>query len=125
MVKPGGPSELFGTPTPMPPGFSRLELTPPNRTVLPHPAWDALEVQKGQEGSGELDDALDEATEQLRCMSPNEVVGQEDLAWSFPGGVYVEPEVLSDDPLIVCLEASKGIWPRRASATRTLRLGSK
>lgn len=92
---------------------------------MPHSAWDALEVRKGQESGGQLDDALDEATEQLQGMAPDEVVGQEDLAWSFPGGVYVEPEVLSDEPLIVRLEASKGISPRRTSATRTLRLGSK
>jgi hypothetical protein len=92
---------------------------------MPHPAWDALEVQQGQESSRELDAALDEATEQLREMAPDEIVDQEDLAWSFASGVYVVPEVLSDEPLVVRLEASKGMWPRRASATMTLRLGSK
>lgn len=89
---------------------------------MPHPAWDALEVQRSQEKSGELDAALDQASEQLRDMSRDEIVDQEDLAWSFPSGVYVEPEVVSSEPLVVRLEASKGVSLRRVSVSRTIQL---
>lgn len=89
---------------------------------MPQSAWDALEVQQGQDSNRELDAALDEATEQLRGMRRDEIVEHEDLAWSFPSGVYVEPEVLSNEPLDVRLEASKGVWLHRVSAIRTIRL---
>lgn len=79
-------------------------------------------MQRSPERSRELDAALDEATEQLRQMSYDEVVDQEDLAWSFPNGAHVQPGVLSDEPLVVRLEASKGVWLRRVSANRTIQL---
>ena len=55
-------------------------------------------------------------------MARDEIVDLEDVAWSFPSGVHVEPEVLSDEPLIVRLEASKGVWFLRASVIRTIQL---
>jgi hypothetical protein len=79
-------------------------------------------VQRGHKKSGELDAALDQASEQPRDMSRDEVVDQEDLAWSFPSGVSVEPEVLSSEPLVVRLEASTGVSLRRVSASRTIQL---
>lgn len=77
-------------------------------------------MQSRRASSRAVDAALDDVAAQLQTMRPDEIVDQEDLAWSLPNGVYVEPEVLSIEPLVVRLEASKGIWPNRIVATRTL-----
>lgn len=73
----------------------------------------------------ELEVALDKVTEQLRELPRHEIVDQEDLEWSFESGVYVAVEVQSAEPLILCLEASKGFWFRRASADRVIRIDPK
>lgn len=68
--------------------------------------------------------ALDHVTAQLRTMKRGEIVGQEDLAWSLPDGSYVEATVVSIEPLVVRLDASKGFLLRRIAATRSVRLDS-
>lgn len=53
-----------------------------------------------------------------------EIVDQEDLAWSLPDGSYVEVAVVSAEPLVVRLDASKGLGFRRIAATRIVPLDS-
>jgi hypothetical protein len=64
--------------------------------------------------------ALDEVERQLKAMSHSEIPGSEDLAW-FIGAVQVEAEVHSADPLVIELEASRGVL-RRSTARRTVTL---
>lgn len=70
----------------------------------------------------ELEAALDQVTAQLRTMEGGEIVDQEDLAWSLPDGSYVQVAVVSAEPLVVRLDASKGLGFRRIAATRSVRL---
>lgn len=72
----------------------------------------------------ELEAALDQVTAQLRTMEGGEIVDQEDLAWSLPDGSYVEVAVVSAEPLVVRLDASKGLGFRRIAATRIVPLDS-
>lgn len=69
----------------------------------------------------ELEVGLDEVAWQLRDMPRDEIVGQEDLAWSLDSGVEVEVEVQSEEPLILRLDASKGFF-RHAIAHRIIRI---
>lgn len=92
---------------------------------MPLPAWDACGVRCRQGRGRELAAALDDVTGQLLAMSRDEIIDQEDLAWSLPNGVYIESEILSVEPLLVRLQASKGIWLGRAVDARTVRLSTR
>lgn len=69
----------------------------------------------------DLEVALDEVAGQLRHMPRDEILGQEDLAWSLDSGVEVEVEVRSEESLILRLDASKGFF-RHARAHRIIRI---
>ncbi len=86
--------------------------------------WDDSAVTRDDTSRRDLEAALDEVVKQLRVMPRNEIVYQEDLAWSFESGVEVEVEVQSEEPLLLRLEASKGFL-FRASADRTIEIEPK
>ena len=93
------------------------------RPVLGTPLWDDPAVSWDEAIRRDLELALDEVAGQLRDMPLDEIVGQEDLAWSLDNGVEVEVGVQSEEPLILRLDASKGFL-RHASAHRTIRIDS-
>ena len=68
----------------------------------------------------ELKAALDEVESQLREMSTQEVLADEELEWSI-GAVFVVARVVSTSPVVLELEASRGLL-RRVAQTRTVTL---
>lgn len=83
--------------------------------------WDDSGVPWDEAIRRDLEVTLDEVARQLRDMPRDEIVGQEDLAWSLDTGVEVEVEVQCDEPLILRLDASKG-FVLHASAHRIIRI---
>lgn len=94
------------------------------RPVSGMSVWDDSAVAWDEAIRRDLEVALDEVAEQLTDMPGDDVVDQEDLAWSLDSGVEVEVEVQSDEPLILRLDASKGFF-RQPSPHRIIRIDSQ
>ncbi|KRF25830.1 hypothetical protein [Phycicoccus sp. Soil803] len=80
-------------------------------------------VRSSAEEIQSLAAALDDVEGQLRSMPTHELLADEDLERSI-GTVFIEARVVTVRPLVIALEASRGV-PLRVSQSRTVTLDSE